>query len=220
MKRDPSYRPGQWHQQRGWSDLGEQSVNKCHCRERMRRRLGGTSLSSEARSRKAPARQSGWAEEAIKLSTTDRKHPTRTRIGKIWRAQNRRRHRDKLQAPRVRGLTTPPSARSQEQILNALYGQGLQEARTSQRAGTWEAESRGMQPTQRPLQHRWTPEGRRQSKSTGPQTGQPPELTGARRSVHESWRAGTGDTQHSRRMDARKSPSRIDRSTGATGTMI
>ena len=89
------------------SDSGDQSVNKCHCRERTRRRLGGTSLSSEARSRKAPAKRSGWAEEAIKLPATDRKHPTRTRAGKIWRARNRRRNRDKLQVPRVRDLNTP-----------------------------------------------------------------------------------------------------------------
>ena len=50
----------------GGSDTRDQSVNKCHCREHMRGRLGGTSLSSEASSQKAPAKRSGWADEAIK----------------------------------------------------------------------------------------------------------------------------------------------------------
>ena len=52
----------------GWSDSGDQSVDKCHCRERMWRRLGGTRLSSEARCRKAPAKWCGWADKAIKSS--------------------------------------------------------------------------------------------------------------------------------------------------------
>ena len=90
-----------------------------------------------------------------------------------------------------------------------------EEARTNQQAGTREVETRGTEPTQRPLQHRWTPVGSRKAKSTGLRTGRLPEPTGATRSVHESWRAGTEDTQHSGWTDAR-----IDRSTGATGTMM
>ena len=53
-------------------------------------------------------------EEAVKLLTTDRKYssPPPTRGGKFWRVRYQRRHHDKLQAPRVRDLSTPSLARS------------------------------------------------------------------------------------------------------------
>ena len=51
----------------------------------------------------------GWGADKVtkKHSATDRKHPPHERAGKIWRPWNQWSHRDRLQALRVRELTTP-----------------------------------------------------------------------------------------------------------------
>ena len=63
----------------------------------------------------------------------------------------------------------PDGVIKREQILNAFMA-------TAPQGGE---ESCGMEPTERPLQLRWTPEGRWQSKSTGLQTGRPSQPTEA-----------------------------------------
>ena len=107
-KRDPLYRPGQWHRQRGMIQLGrperqQMPLQRAHAKTTGRNKsLQRSQVPKSTCQAERVGRQSNK-----KLPTTDRNHPTRARSGKIWRPRNRWSHRNRLQAPRVRDLTTP-----------------------------------------------------------------------------------------------------------------
>ena len=126
----------------------------------MRRRLGGTSLSSEARSRKSPAKRNGWADEAIKsflppteniLPVQGQKKPGGPEIDEDTEIGCR------LQGYEIRLLLLyhdPEGEAKREQILNALYGHGLRGGEDQPASRYPRSKSQGTEPTQRPMQHR------------------------------------------------------------------